>query len=151
MVLAASGGPRLAELFECVSHDDEIVRMRASDALEKVARAHPEWLEPYVGRLVTEVAAIDQPSVRWHLAQILAEVPLDTGQRAAAIRLLQGYLRTATDWLVLTHTMTSLTVLARDDADLRGWLIPELRRHRGDRRRAVAKRATAMLTRLTGA
>jgi hypothetical protein len=49
----------LPRLFECVSDDDEVVRMRAADALEKVCRQQPSLLEPYISRLLDEVALID--------------------------------------------------------------------------------------------
>ena len=75
------GPARLGELFECLSSDDPIVRMRASDALEKVARRRPDLLEPFVEPLLGEVATIEQPSVQWHLAQIVGEVRLNTDQR----------------------------------------------------------------------
>jgi len=42
VVQAASRQPgRLAELVQCVFSADEIIRMCASDALEKVCRSHP--------------------------------------------------------------------------------------------------------------
>jgi hypothetical protein len=56
---------RLHELYTCLLEDDEIVRMRASDALEKVCRQRPEWFQAYVPQLLTEVAPIDQASVQW--------------------------------------------------------------------------------------
>jgi hypothetical protein len=55
----------LDELFACLGNADDIVRMRAADALEKVCREHPEWLVPYADRLLSDVAGIDQPSVHW--------------------------------------------------------------------------------------
>ena len=54
---------RLDDLFACVTSADETVRMRAGDALEKVCRVHPDWLDPYVNRLLGEVATIDQPTL----------------------------------------------------------------------------------------
>ena len=82
VVDAASRQPeRLEELVQCVFSAGEIVRMRASDALEKVCRAHPRLLQRFVPRLLGEMSRIEQASVQWHLAQILAEVPLDEGNR----------------------------------------------------------------------
>lgn len=68
----ALGSPSLVEeLLECVFSDDEIVRTRASDALEKVCRRRPGPLRPSLERLLVDMAAVRQPSVQWHLAQIL--------------------------------------------------------------------------------
>jgi hypothetical protein len=37
---------RVDELFECIKDEDEYVRMRASDALEKVCRSDPSIVQP---------------------------------------------------------------------------------------------------------
>jgi hypothetical protein len=73
---------RLAELVHCVFSADEVVRMRASGALEKVCRSDPRLVQRFVPGLLGEMSRIKQASVQWHLAQILAEVPLDEGQQA---------------------------------------------------------------------
>ncbi|MFZ0158214.1 MAG: hypothetical protein WAL50_04215 [Kineosporiaceae bacterium] len=143
-----SAPDRLAELVECVLGDDPVVRMRASDALEKVARQRPAWVEPFLDRLLGPVSTIEQASVQWHLAQILGEVPLDVPRRRLAVRLLRTFLEHSTDWIVLTSTMESLTTLATGDARLRRWLIPVLQHHLDDRRPAVVKRAARQLARL---
>ena len=69
IVLADPG--RLDELFASLAVRDELVRMRAGDALEKVCREQPEWFAPRIERLLGDVAQIEQPSVQWHLAQML--------------------------------------------------------------------------------
>ena len=51
---------RLDELVQCVFSDNEIVRMRASDALEKVCRSSPDLLKRFVPRLLTEMSRIEQ-------------------------------------------------------------------------------------------
>jgi hypothetical protein len=58
----------LEALFECLFCDDSVVRMRAGDALEKIARVRPELLAPFTRRLLSDVVDIDQPSIQWHLA-----------------------------------------------------------------------------------
>ena len=94
---------------------------------------------------------MDQASVRWHLAQILGEVPLDADQRVRAIRVLQANLEQSDDWLVLNLTMQSLTTLAAGDPGLQRWLVPVLFSRLTDRRPAVAKRAAGQLARLAPA
>jgi len=48
VTLVLSNSFRLNELYACLLEDDQIIRMRASDALEKVCRQHPEWLQPSI-------------------------------------------------------------------------------------------------------
>lgn len=136
---------QLEELFGCLFCDDPIVRMRAADGLEKIAGQRPELVIPYLERLLGDVATIEQPSIQWHLAQIVAEVPLDRDQRQCAIKVLKRNLEHSEDWIVLTVTMESLARFAKDDAKLRRWLLPVLRSRLADERKAVVKRAGKLL------
>ena len=142
---------RLDELFTCVADEpDEIVRMRAGDALEKVCRERPEWFTPYVPRLLGDVGRIEQPSVMWHVAQMLEHLAgdLSTTDTGRALTQLKHYLTASSDWIVLNTTMDTLTRFARHDSTLAKWLAPELRRLQSDPRKAVAKRASKRLTEL---
>ncbi|MGO9956883.1 MAG: hypothetical protein ACLP50_13035 [Solirubrobacteraceae bacterium] len=78
----------------------------------------------------------------------MAEVPLTPDRRRRAIEILQGNPERSRDWIVLTHTMPSLAQFAHDDPRVRDWLIPVLRRHLGDHRKAVATRAGKLLASL---
>lgn len=82
----------LPTLVDGMVHDDPVVRMRAADALEKATRGHPEWLARFKHRLLDEIAAVPQPEVRWHVAQMLPRVPLDTREEARAVRIVLRYL-----------------------------------------------------------
>jgi len=139
---------RIAELFECLFDDDEIVRMRAGDAVEKVCRAKPELLKPYVKRLLHDVSRIDQPSVQWHLAQMLAEVELTPKQKAGAIRLLKRNLSQSTDWIVINCTMDSLAKFAQNNPRLRREFVETLREYQNSSYKSIASRARRLLARL---
>jgi hypothetical protein len=93
---------------------DEVVRMRAADALEKVTREHPEWLRPYKRRLLRVAATPDQQEVRWHVAQLLPRLPLTAAERRDAIALLDGYLEDASA-IVRTCALQALADLVGDD------------------------------------
>lgn len=136
------------ELVDCLYGEDEIVRMRAADGLEKVAATQPGIVEPFLPELLGPVARIDQPSVKWHLAQIFAEVELGEADRRRATALVEGYLEDSRDWIVITCSMTTLTGFAASDAELRERLVPVLRLHLDSDRKAIAKRASKMLAEL---
>lgn len=57
-------------LFNCHFSDDEVVRLRTSNAVKRVCKAHRHVLVPYIDRLLTEIAAIDQASTQWTLANL---------------------------------------------------------------------------------
>jgi len=139
---------RLRELFDCLRSQDELVRMRAGDALEKVCRERPSWFAPYRPRLLGEVAGIEQPSVQWHLAQILGRLKLSEPQSRRAKAILKRNLERSEDWIVLNVTMQQLFEWAGEDRALRRWLGPRLERLASDRRNSVSKRARRLLAEL---
>jgi hypothetical protein len=143
LVLADAG--LFGELFGCLFSGDAIVRMRASDAVEKVSRERADLLAPYVDRLLHEVATIDQPSVQWHLAQILSRVDLMPAQRDQALALLWRNLEDYDDLLVKNLTLEALADFAVDDAAVRERLLPVLRTYTTSERKSLAARARRLL------
>lgn len=131
---------RLAELFGCIFADDDVVRMRAADACEKLCRSHPDWFEPYVERMLTDVAASGQPSVQWHLAQMLAQVPLDDRQAARAAEVVAGLLGGSDDWIVRNCSLESLASFARRGTISRQAMSAQLDRVAEDERKSVRSR-----------
>lgn len=141
---------RLEELFATMADPDEVVRLRVGDALEKVCRVEPAWFLPHVDRVLDDLGGLEQPSVRWHVAQVLDHLrhDLSAEQTARATGLLQGYLTGSRDWIVLNVVMDVLTGWAHDRPDLADWLVPVLARLRHDDRRSVASRAAKRLAAL---
>lgn len=141
-----AGDSDLAELYGCLFSDDQWVRMRAGDALEKVCRQRPEWFADYLERLLSEVAAIRQPSVQWHLAQMLGEIELTQAQQQRAIEILRDNLTDPNvDWIVASNSMETLAQFARDGSvpvEIAAPLIEQQLHHRS---KAVVKRATKLL------
>jgi hypothetical protein len=146
---AASRRPeRLEELVQCVFSADEIVRMRASDALEKVCRSRPALLQPFVPRLLGEMSRIEQASVQWHLAQILIEVRLDDREQAEAITILEHNLDTSGDWIVINLTLQALATFARTSPAVRTRLTERLHHYQDSPYKSVASRARKLLAEL---
>ena len=143
---------RLEELFATMGDSDEVVRMRVGDALEKVCREQPGWFVAHLDHLLGELGQIEQPSVQWHVAQMLQHLRSDfSGDQAQrATELLQRNLTTSTDWIVLNVTMDVLTEWAHHSPPLAGWLTPELERLRQDERPSVSQRASKRLAELAG-
>lgn len=65
--------------------DDSLIRMRCADAAEKVTAIHPEYLIPYKKLLLETLSGIEQPEVRWHVAPMLARLPLSEAEQGAAV------------------------------------------------------------------
>jgi hypothetical protein len=132
----------LDELIRCVLQSgDDIVRMRAGDALEKVCRARPSLLQPQVPLLLGDLSTVHQPSVQWHVAQMLGEVRLTAAQHRRAVRLMITNCDQSTDWIVLNCSLETLATLARQDPAVVDELRRQLGRHEQSSYRSLANRA----------
>ncbi len=141
---------RLDDLFQCYFSTDDVVRLRVSSAMKRVATAHPEWTIDFMDRLQTEVAAIDQASAQWTLALLfdLMADRLSPRQHARAIEIMQRNLAHHTDWIVLNNTMKVLGDWAKTEPGLAEWLRPHAVRLAGDGRKSVASNARKLLAHL---
>lgn len=139
----------LNELFNCLFLADEVVRMRASDALEKICRQKTGWLVPYKEKLLNEVPKIRQASVQWHLAQILSEIELSPREQARAITLLKNNLQTMDDWIVTNLTLESLATFARKKALNHEEFVAILGRYQQSNHKSVVSRSNKLLNEFT--
>lgn len=106
---------KVDELYKCLFFDDSWVRMRAADCLEKVCRVQPDWIEPYIDKMLNDLTVSGQPSIQWHLAQIVAEVELTNNQKVRAVSWLKEVLSSNTiDWIVSVNAMKTLLQFYRE-------------------------------------
>lgn len=138
------------ELFHCYFSDDEIVRLRTSNAVKRVCIEQKQRVIPYLDRLLTEVAAIDQASTQWTLAKLFELLVQDMSetQYARAREIMQNNLANHQDWIVLNNSMETLAQWAGQDAALKAWLLPHLQRLSGESRKSVARRSEKLLKKL---
>lgn len=90
------------------------VRMRASDAVEKITRLRPELLQPYKKEFLNVFATIGQKEVRWHLAQILPRLELTKKERQQVFDILVSFLDDDSR-IVKTFAMQGLADIAETD------------------------------------
>lgn len=148
IVLADS--TRLSDLYNCYFSADEIVRLRTSNAIKRISLENPEWLIPYIDKLISEISNINQPSAQWTLANLFQTLSIfmSESQRNSSKRILQKNLETHTDWIVLNNTMDTLSKWAENDLTLKEWLLPHLERLAHDPRKSVAGRAKKIKAKL---
>jgi len=119
VVAAVLGEPSLfGVLFSGLWSSDPLVRMRAADALEKITRKHPEWLQPYKEQLIWRVAQSPEQEVRWHVAQMFSRLQTSRDEQAAMVAILLDYLGDGSK-IVKTFAMQALADLAEQDVGLR--------------------------------
>ena len=135
---------RFGELVACLDDADALVRMRAADAAEKITRDAPELLQPHADRLLALAASTEQPSLRWHLAQMLTRVRLSAEQQRAAIAAFRAYLDDKSA-IVKVTALQALADLTLQDASLRRSIVPTIRKAMQSGTAAVRSRGERLL------
>ena len=105
------------DLIWALAHSDPGIRMRASDAVEKITRTHPAYLQPHKDFLMKQVEVSDQQEVRWHLAQIVPRLELSPEERSETAEKLFTFLEDPSK-IVQTNTLQALVDLAWEDDEL---------------------------------
>ncbi len=138
------------ELFNCYFSNDEIVRLRTSNAMKRICNAKKAILIPYIDRFLTEIAQINQASTQWTLSQLFGMLIKDMSKKQIeqAKKIMKHNLANNSDWIVLNQTMDTLTNWAKKDADLKNWIKPHLERLTVDERKSVSGRAKKMIDKL---
>lgn len=138
---------RFNELIALMSDENAVVRMRSSDAVEKISARYPEWLQPYKDYLLSEVSKINQQEVRWHFAQILPRLTLTQDEQRQMSNLLLTFLNDQSN-IVIVFSLQALADFASRDNTLREKLVPILQRYQQHKSAAVRKRAERLLNNL---
>jgi hypothetical protein len=110
-------------LIDGMHQADELVRMRAADAAEKLTVTNPEWLQPFKIQLIKLAARATQQELRWHLAQMLPRLELSEEDRKLVAATLRGYLQDRSR-IVKTFAMQGLADLAKQDPRLTNSIRP---------------------------
>lgn len=138
---------RLEELYKCMFHDDAWVRMRAADAFEKVCREQPDWIEEYIDRIQKELSGDEQqPSIKWHVAQIYRQVQLTDTQKRHAVDWLSRNLSSNTvDWIVSANCMKTLADFVNTGDFPKSKFLELLKIQQTHRSKSVVKKASRFL------
>lgn len=110
-------------LIEGMHHADELVRMRAADAVEKLTVTNPEWLQPFKAQLINLAARATQQELQWHLTQVLPRLELSRKDRVIVVEVFRRYLQDKSR-IVKTFAMQGLTDLAKQDPRLTNSIRP---------------------------
>jgi hypothetical protein len=98
-------------LFRGLEIEDPVLRMRCADAIEKVTARSPELLRPYKRTILRKLSKNEQPEVRWHVAPLLARLPLSPAEESATVAVLLGYTNDRSS-IVKTMAMQALADIA---------------------------------------
>jgi len=113
-------------LFDGLAHEDPLVRMRCADAIEKFTAIHPEYLEPFKRQVMQLASESREKELRWHFAQMLPRLDLDSRERRRAVNILNSYLEDSSS-IVRTFAMQALADIAAVDEELRPPIVDRIR------------------------
>ncbi|WP_334055683.1 hypothetical protein [Polaribacter sp. P097] len=138
------------ELFNCYFSDDEVVRLRTSNAMKRLCKANKSLLIPYLDEFLTNIKNINQASTQWTLSQLFGMLEKDMSaiQIDKAKEIMKNNLANHQDWIVLNQTMDTLIKWSKNDTNLKNWLKPHLEQLTNDKRKSVSNRAKKMLNNL---
>jgi len=134
----------LADVIRGFTHEDPVIRMRCADVAEKVSAAHPEWLQPHKGAVLSFARRAKDKEIRWHMAQILPRLKLSSADRRTAIALMFDYLEDESQ-IVKTFSMQALFDMSESDAELRARVVPILQNAVANGSPAARSRAKKLL------
>ncbi len=139
---------RFERVFRGMSHHDPVVRMRASDVVEKVTRARPDLLAGYAGGVITLLENTDQQEVCWRLAQIAPRLVCQPEERSRLVSLLKSLLAHKSR-IVQVSAMEALTALAEASPALKDEVIQLVKAQMTLGAPSVVARGRKLLSRLT--
>lgn len=114
----------LTVLIDGMESTDPVLRMRCADAAEKVTTDRPELLAPYKRVFLQKLSKIEQQEVRWHVAPMLARLPLSEPEERSVVNILLSYTNDRSS-IVKTMAMQALADIATRNRRL----LPDVKRH----------------------
>lgn len=139
------------ELFNCYFSEDDVVRLRVSNAMKRISKANKSIVLPYIDRFLKDISKINQASTQWTLSQLFLqwEKEMTPKQHLRAIEIMKYNLANHNDWIVLCQTTETLGKWSKNDSELKVWLTPHLERLAKDSRNSVSKKAQKTLAMLS--
>ncbi|NLM38332.1 MAG: hypothetical protein GX202_09445 [Firmicutes bacterium] len=107
------------EVFMGMKSDDPVLRMRAADVIEKVAKVHPEYLRPFKKEIINEIARIEQQEVQWHVALFFTYLELTDQERTSVIEILLSWLEKSKSKIVQANALEALVRIGGQDEQYR--------------------------------
>jgi len=130
----------LPDLLEALAGGQDIVRGHAADALERVSRQHPAWLESHLDPLLSQATGDPLPMVRWHLAMLLGNLAISGVDDRRILPVLVDLLDDRSSF-VKSWAISSLCLAGRQDPESRTLALESIASLEQDASIAVRHRA----------
>jgi HEAT repeat protein len=138
---------KFANLKECLSEKDDVVRARACDAIEFISRYKPELIEGIIQQL-TELATCDPVDmVRWHCAMIFANLSYDKQSLEKVVSVLYEMLKDESN-MVKPWAISTLAILGKRHPETKLKTLSKLKPLLKSGKPSVANRSKKAMTAL---
>jgi len=68
------------ELFNCYFSDNQVIKLRTSNAMKRTCKAKKDILIPYIDRFLHDISKVDQASAQWTLSQLFLMLEKDMNE-----------------------------------------------------------------------
>ena len=96
------------EVFNGIFHEDKVIRARCADAVEKVAKKYPGYIQKKKKVILTNLSNFKQKEVLWHIAMMLGYMKLTPKEVATASEYLFSWLNREKSIIVKVMCMQTL-------------------------------------------
>lgn len=117
LALLRADPARIADLVHLLDDDDGLVVMRALDLMDKLARQHPQWIQPHRQLLIGPLAEHPAWEIRLQIARALPWLRWTRAERGRVVAILLGYAEQPQKF-VKAWSVDGLSRLAAGDAAL---------------------------------
>lgn len=107
------------EVFEGIFHDDKVIRARCADAVEKVARVFPVYIQKKKSIILKNLPKFKQKEILWHIAMMIGYIKLNRAEVARAAGFLFKWLKEEESIVVKVMCMQTLAELSLKNPKMR--------------------------------
>jgi hypothetical protein len=138
----------IEDLVGALQSENDVVRGRAADVLEKVTRSLPKPVEKHFPQIVASAHKDSVPMVRWHMAMLLGHL---AGAAALRSRIQDALLPMVEDAsvFVVSWVITSLTIIALLDEEYEAGALAAISPLQGSSSAALRTRAAKAMAAIT--
>lgn len=112
VALVTSDPELFEEVFNGIFHEDKVIRARCADAVEKVAKKFPEYIQNKKSIIMKNLDEFSQKEVRWHIAMMLGYLKLTKREIDKSFNTLFRWLNGSDSIIVKVMCMQTLTDIA---------------------------------------
>ncbi len=100
------------EVFNGIFHEDKVIRARCADAVEKIAKESPEYIQNKKEILLKNLEKFNQKEIIWHVAMVLDYLELTKKEIDKSLNMLYKWLNESDSIIVKVACMQTLANFA---------------------------------------